>query len=335
MVMLFHGPGAPLRGGFFGVDVFFVLSGFLITTLLLAEHAATGRIAIGRFWLRRALRLLPALLLVCGAMTVVGLGAGSPEMTEGIPAVLLYVGNWARGTLIGGPLEHMWSLAIEEQFYIVWPAVFLLLLRFGRRVALAVTLSAVIGSAVWRAVLWTGPPSYLRVYNGTDTRADGLLLGCALALAVSLGLVQRLPARTLHRLAGISALGIGIAALTGSDRAVSTYQWEIAAVGLGAALLILCVTVLPNRRLVAAFSNRHLVATGGLSYGLYLWNLPVNCLFGKVFELVPWLVSAPCAIAISFLMAHLSLRLVEEPALRLRDRLASTSRPRAVRASGR
>ena len=322
-VMLFHGPGEPLSGGFLGVDLFFVLSGFLITSLLVAEVAERGRVAIGRFWIRRLLRLFPALGLLCGVLLIVRLGTGDPQHIDGMPQVLLYVANWARagGGLVDGPLTHTWSLAIEEQFYVVWPLALGFLLRRRPPVALAVTLLGVAGSAILRAGLWDGMESYLRVYSGSDTRADGLLLGCAVALAASKGLGRTLSPKlvSIAARAGLAILGVLI--LTVNDHAGFMYQWGLLVVNLAAAAVVLGLAVVPDARLVRLFSQPKLVAAGRLSYGLYLWNLPVNYFFGNAFDLVPAVVAAPVALALTWLMATISRGMVEEPALRLRDRL--------------
>jgi len=205
-VLAFHGGMSWARGGFLGVDAFFVLSGFLITSLLLAEWAGTGRLALGRFWGRRARRLLPALLLV---IVVVMLGARTllpPEEVrllrgDGLSA-LLYVANW-RMILRGGdyfaqtaapsPLEHTWSLGIEEQFYLVWPllvaaALAMTLLGRTRRSALSLVLAmcvlGVAASTTALAALYQ-PADPGRAYYGTDSRGASLLVGAGLAVLVA------------------------------------------------------------------------------------------------------------------------------------------------------
>jgi peptidoglycan/LPS O-acetylase OafA/YrhL len=341
-VMLFHGPGEPLAGGFLGVDLFFVLSGFLITSLLVAEVAERGRVAIGRFWIRRLLRLLPALGLLCAVLVVIRIGTGDARLTDGMPQVLLYVANWARaqGGLLSGPLTHTWSLAIEEQFYVVWPLALGFLLRRRPQVALAATVLGAAGSALLRSVLWDGVHSYLRVYNGSDTRADGLLLGCAVALAASMGLSRALPPRLVSISARAGLVLLGVFILTVNDHAGFVYEWGLLVVNLAAATVVIGLAVVPDARLVRLFSWPPLVAAGRLSYGLYLWNLPVNYFFGNGFDLVPAVVAAPVALALTWLLATVSRGMVEEPALRLRDRLerkrvAPVNSPLGAPASGR
>src|SRR2546423_14352200 len=188
-VLLFHGGVSFLPGGFLGVDAFFVLSGYLITSLLLAERAETGRIRLGAFWARRARRLLPALLVVIMVVAVAGRYL-LPDVEVTLLrwdafAALAYVANWRmiyRGTdyftqtSAPSPLQHTWSLGIEEQFYWLWPVLVLLLLRSRR----AIFAFSVLGATV-SAVLALTLHDTNRVYFGTDTRAQALLIGCALA----------------------------------------------------------------------------------------------------------------------------------------------------------
>ncbi len=195
-VILYHGDVSWARGGFLGVDVFFVLSGFLITSLLLTEHGATGRVDLGRFWSRRARRLLPALFGVLLGVALYAATWGHPTELgrirgDGI-ASLLYVSNW-RFVLDGSsyfslfqapsPLAHTWSLAIEEQWYLLWPLVLLGLLRVlkVRLNLVALTCGALAaGSAVLMAALFHSGADPSRAYYGTDTRAQALLIGAAL-----------------------------------------------------------------------------------------------------------------------------------------------------------
>jgi peptidoglycan/LPS O-acetylase OafA/YrhL len=206
-VMLYHG-GAPLSaGGFLGVNMFFVLSGFLITSLLLGEWTRRLTIRLGQFWVRRARRLLPALLLLLVAVAAYAHFVATPGEFASLRldslATLFYVANWH--FIVGGsnyftqaaqpsPLSHMWSLSIEEQFYIVWPPVVLGLLHLGRRLRpsrqLWPVLAAAVGGALASAAVmrwaYLHHASVTRLYEGTDTRSQDILVGAALAIGLTM-----------------------------------------------------------------------------------------------------------------------------------------------------
>jgi len=183
-----------LPAGYVGVDMFFVLSGFLITALLLREHDSAQRINLGAFYVRRALRLIPALLiltlLLCGAATLLH----PPELARhyyiGSLAALFFVGNWimaldpANGSLVMGPLAPTWSLGVEEQFYLVWPLVLGWMLAHRVRIG-GVVISGIVASAAWRVWLSYEGVHPWRIYCATDTRADALLIGCLLAVLLA------------------------------------------------------------------------------------------------------------------------------------------------------
>src|SRR5262245_14814228 len=200
-VLLFHGGVGALRGGFLGVDAFFVLSGFLITSLLLAERARHGRIKLSAFWVRRARRLLPALLVllvvVVAAFRSVLAGTEVMLLRGDALAALGYIANWRmiyRGSdyfaqnASPSPLQHTWSLGIEEQFYLLWPVLMVAVLglaaRRSRAALLAVTLAGATASAIAAAMLY-GPLDSNRAYFGTDARAQALLVGALLAVMLS------------------------------------------------------------------------------------------------------------------------------------------------------
>ncbi len=206
-VMLYHGGAPILSGGFLTIDVFFVLSGFLITSLLLGEWTKRMTIRLGQFWARRARRLLPALLVMLVGVAIYAKVFATPGEFASLRldslSTLFYVSNWhfiASGgnyfnlTAQPSPLGHMWSLSIEEQFYIVWPPVALLLLRVGRRLrpsrrlwpVLAVAVVGSIASAIDMRLSYHGAGSVMRVYEGTDTRCQDILIGAALAIGMAI-----------------------------------------------------------------------------------------------------------------------------------------------------
>jgi peptidoglycan/LPS O-acetylase OafA/YrhL len=298
-VLLYHGDITWARGGYLGVDAFFVLSGFLITSLLLGEWQATGGIHLLRFWRRRARRLLPALFLVLGVVALFAATWAPVDTLHHLRwdafATLGYVANWRFITSGGSyfaqfsspsPLQHVWSLAIEEQFYLVWPPAFLLLLRFtrgSRGVLLGITVGLAGASALLMAVLFApgGDPS--RVYYGTDTRAQSLLIGAALALVLErrqFG-VTRIGRTMLHASAvGAAGLLLWAWARTADD-ADWLYRGGLTATAVLVAVVITSVTAATPGPLGRLLSLRPVRWIGLISYGLYLWHSPVYVLLSR------------------------------------------------------
>ncbi len=200
-VMMFHGGIPHMDGGFMGVDTFFVLSGFLITSLLIGEWRQALTIKLGSFWARRARRLLPALLLMLlfvafFASVIVPKGTYGALRLDAL-ATLLYVSNWHfilvnsnyfNETAASSPLLHTWSLAVEEQFYVIWPLVVLGVMHFTRslKALFALCCAAAVASAIWMYVVYDGGLNTNRAYLGTDTRSQCLFIGCALAVGLVL-----------------------------------------------------------------------------------------------------------------------------------------------------
>jgi peptidoglycan/LPS O-acetylase OafA/YrhL len=315
----------PFPGGFFGVDVFFVLSGLLITSLLVREHGHRGSIALGRFWWHRALRLLPALYVLLAVSSLYAWRTDLSMETQwrSVRAALTYTSNWAWkwdgfDSVFG--LGHLWSLAIEFQFYVVWPLVVLALLRLDPSgIVLAATTAAAIALvAVNRAVLFDQGEPALFLYQRTDTRIDGLLIGSLLALVW-----WRRP-RLVRFLAWPAWLAVpAIAYLVGTVRYPDPwlYQWGFTAMAVAIAVVVGAVISdawLPARLLQVW----PLVLVGRVSYGLYLWHLPI-------FEVVyryggDW--GAPVRVAVGLVASGVataaSWKLVESPlrTYRRRDR---------------
>ena len=292
-VLLYHGNVAWARGGYLGVDAFFVLSGFLITSLLLVEWQTTGGIALPQFWRRRARRLLPALFLVLGAVALFAAIWAPADMLQRLRgdafATIGYVANW-RFMAAGqsyfaqfaspSPLQHMWSLAIEEQFYLVWPPAFLLLLRLtrGSRPALfGITAALATGSALLMAALFTPGADPSRVYYGTDTRAQSLLIGAALALLLEHRRVGTNPIgrRFLHATAMGAALLLLWAWARTPDDATWLYRGGLVVTALLVAVVIASVTAETPGPVGRLLSLRPVRWIGLISYGLYLWHWPV------------------------------------------------------------
>ena len=269
-VVLFHVDHQAIPGGYLGVDVFFVLSGFLITSRLLEEHELTGRIDLVRFWRRRVRRLAPALLIMVCVVTALFVAAGAPQLLGGGRqpwAALLYVSNWTRTApgVIGGALGHTWSLAIEEQFYLVWPLVLVAGWRTdGRRGVFAAALLLATASALWRAVIYD-PSVWERTYFGLDTRFDALAVGCALAAAPYR---PRLP----RALTGFASVALGIGIVTVPETAAWMHRGGFTVAALLSAAVIAGVLQGHGRR---GLSLPGVVTVGLTSYGLYLWHEPM------------------------------------------------------------
>ncbi|HEY6471361.1 MAG TPA: acyltransferase [Acidimicrobiales bacterium] len=316
--------GLHATQGQIGVDVFFVLSGFLITSLLLAERDRSQRIGLKNFWQRRARRLFPALgcaVALALLASLVGAESVGHATLAGLPYVLFYVGNWvmALGTTSHGLgfLSHSWSLAVEEQFYLLWPLVGVLWLcrtPNRRRAAQMVGALAVIGSLYFFVALarW-GPP---RAIFGTDTHAMGLLAGSALSLWVRQhGHVKAIEPRSARRL-GVA----GIVAATFLVIAAFAIPFDLVIVPatLAATVLVACLVLSPRGALTAVFSLGIMRWLGRRSYGIYLYHYPLALLFvaGHALHGFRFALTTTLCIAASVLLAAASYRWVETPFLR-------------------
>jgi peptidoglycan/LPS O-acetylase OafA/YrhL len=323
-VLGFHFPGPFVDGGFLGVDLFFVLSGFLITTLLYVEWEETGAIRLGAFYGRRALRLFPALAayLIVGLLAVHLVGDADLEQRSqtGALSAAFYVANWVRvthGIDSLGVFNHTWSLSIEEQFYLVWPVMLWMLLRSGRtsrQIAGILTLALAL-SVAWRLVLWDGGANFGRLYNGSDTHADPLILGCLLAVWR-----RKHSVRPTTLMVAVAALALGAAVVLARADAPYMFLGVLTLFALACAVLIAAVDQLGSAgRLVWLLSLPPLVLIGRLSYSLYLWHYLVYQLILRTVLTPKWQLLAD--IVLSFLLAFLSYTYIERPFLRLKRHL--------------
>jgi peptidoglycan/LPS O-acetylase OafA/YrhL len=348
-VLLFH--GGHLQGGFLGVDAFFVLSGFLITSLLLVEAGERGRVSLGAFWARRARRLLPALACVLGAVALYAWLLARPDELATIRgdafATIGYFANWRAifnsrdyWSLFRSPspLDHTWSLAIEEQFYLAWPLLVAVLAigARGRGAARRVLVSSValaFGSLAWTLVIFD-PTNPSRAYFGTDTRVASILVGAALAAWLRLrGSTRSLAARGTLEVSAIGALALLATAWTRlSGSSATLYRGGLFVCALSVACVI-AAAVHPRRGPVnQLFSFRPLRALGLISYGVYLWHWPIYVVLDPTRVHLDGWPLLTLRIAATLCVAIISYRFVEQP-IRHGPRLQARSpmRPRALR----
>ena len=328
LVVAFHGGSGWLSGGFVGVDVFFVLSGFLVTQLLLRDVVGSGRVGLGRFYARRFRRLLPAAFVVLVVSGLVFSALASPvevaDAVGGFRAAFLYVTNWFFiresadyfGADLGtNPVLHFWSLAVEEQFYLVWPlllgGLWAVAGRFGRgrwRVVRGVVAAGAVVSLVWAWSLRGSDP--IRAYYGTDARAYQLMAGALLALTP--GLVGRLGVR----FAGV-ARWVGLVGLVGLVGAASSWV-EVDAIERGIVVTVVTVVVLVCLEAGAGgplwwgLSRDPVVYLGKVSYGTYLWHWPVILVIDRSFDLSP-VTTIGVTVLVATALASLSFQLLEHP----------------------
>ena len=324
------------QGGFLGVDAFFVLSGFLITSLLLAERSDTGRVSLKGFWSRRARRLLPALFVMLTAVCIYAAYTIPPLQLGALRgdafASLFYFANWhfiaANQSyfalfLTPLPLTHLWSLAIEEQFYLLWPLIVLGLFRIGRGTRRALwigTILGILGSQIAMSALYTDTnPS--RAYYGTEARAHTILIGCLLALI--LRAKPDLPARAGKILQAFGVVTLGAIVIAFNRGRASALYFNGGSLAFAIAVAVVIATAIaPTGVLRRTFAVPVARYVGRISYGLYLWHWPVI-----VFMTEPRVGLSDNAlnlarVAVTFAITAASFHLIEQPILHRRGRTA-------------
>jgi peptidoglycan/LPS O-acetylase OafA/YrhL len=336
-VLLYHAGISWMGGGLLGVDVFFVLSGFLITSLLCRELTRSGTVRLGRFWAQRARRLLPGLVvLLLGVAAYAHFFSHSLDLASvrgDAIATMLYVANWHfilsdQGyfamTSAPSPLLHTWSLAVEEQYYLIWPVVALAVVRWWGVSKLAVTAAVgAVASAALAASLYATGFSIDRIYYGTDTRAQALLVGSFLG-AVGSHATDRfvvLPDRwtsgprgrwwAVPGVLGAIFLAWAWHVLDGRDALLYRGGFLVVALAAGA-VIVTCVSV-PKSMLARGLSFPVLVFVGRISYGLYLYHWPLFLVIDHAHTGLSggWLLAT--RLAVTFAAATLSFRFIEEP----------------------
>ena len=381
IIMGYHFGVGHFQGGFFSLDIFYVLSGYLITGLLLGEWARSARIKLGAFWLRRARRLLPALAVVLVVVSLVvrfTYPAGLyPDLRMADLSALFYFSNWWQIASSGNyfvatgaisPLTHTWSLAVEEQFYLVWPLVVLAVLHLARRLTgsrrppgdgagegdlgassapvgpngvpgrdrgtdrgvellLGISVVGVVASAAEMAWLYHPRANITRLYFGTDTHAQSILVGAVLACVLTLvqrrrGLAGMAPVATAP---GLRALltGVGLAGLAGTLVLTTTltgtspaaYRGGFLVSALSAAALITGAVCVSGGPLATALSVRPMVWMGTVSYGAYLWHYPVFIELDAARTGLGGVGLLAVRVAATFALAAASYYLVERPVM--------------------
>jgi peptidoglycan/LPS O-acetylase OafA/YrhL len=315
-----------VSGGGVGVDVFFTLSGFLITAVLLQEYGKHRTLDFRRFYARRALRLYPALLLaLAGAAAfayVLNVGWVSRATFGGIPVALTYSMNWfsASGHGYYGLIDHMWSLCVEEQFYLVWPVILLLALRRSLRTAVLVAVGlTTVCTALTPALYASGGAT--RIAFGTDTRVPQLLIGALAALAYS----THRPGQRARRVLFFGAIGAFVMIAVAAQGMLPESFWayggyEFFAVGVAALVVHLVDSPAPGFSRVLA--SRPAVAIGRISYGMYLWHYMLIMLLMVYAPFLDPTAMFMVVLPLSALAALASYRLVEVKFLRMKNRLA-------------
>ena len=330
-VVLFHFNTQPLLpGGSFGVDLFFALSGFLITSLLVEEWQRSGSLSLSWFYLRRLLRLAPALFVFVGVVTFIQIAFRDAAFTRE-PSVgntlanagfaVTYFYNWptAFDMVYSPALGHLWTLSIEEQFYLLWPAALAVMLRCGASFKVVLVVLAAL-AALSASVPLVAGNDWRRLYFGSDYRAHGLLIGSMAGMLFASGLVHREHVRQPLYYVSVSLASLYLATLMlfSTDRAVFLFRFGYPAISVSCSLIVLAGAFVDGGLPMRVLGNGVLTYIGKRSYAIYLWHFPMDLWFRHLDAPVQLLVAG----SLTLLAAELSHRIVERPALSLKHRFA-------------
>ncbi len=335
-VLAFHFGAPGMGGGSLGVDVFFVLSGYLITSLLVRERERTGAIGLGAFWTRRARRLFPALFVLLVAVVLYARFDAAQLDLSAIRgdelSTIFYVANWhfifsGQGYFAHAsapsPLLHTWTLGVEEQYYLIWPVVALVVLRRYGRVALARTAAVgAVASAVLMVSMHAAGFSLDRLYYGSDTRVQALLVGSFLGAIGAASQWRALPerwSRSRGRRGAILLLGLAGAGFVGwafhatNGQGSFLYEGGFFLVAVAVALVLLAVITVPESFFGKAFSLRPLRYVGRISYGVYLYHWPAALILDHAHTGLSGPELLLARLALTFTAATTSFELLEKP----------------------
>jgi peptidoglycan/LPS O-acetylase OafA/YrhL len=322
-----------LPGGFVGVNLFFVLSGFLITTLLLQEFNQTGSVSLKNFYIRRALRLGPALIVMltvmCALSFVLFDRAHALKNCGYALIALFYSSNWVKALTQNGlgMVAQTWSLSVEEQFYFIWPFLLLTTARVAKKSRYLIALAAVLALFSWAdgIILAMKGATFTRIYFGLDSTADTLMVGCILGVVLTSCRVtedtKRIMEKFLVVLAPLSLMCLVAFAARGNILGKGLYYYGFIAIALMAAALILDVMVSRQSVLKRLLEMKWLVWLGSVSYGLYLWHWPIIYLMTDGYRRNLW-TAIVVGLPLAFLATVLSYYYMEKPILAFKKRFA-------------
>lgn len=334
-VLIFHSMTPWWVGGYIGVDIFFVLSGFLITAILISEYEIHSKISFWKFYLRRILRLFPAVfLLLLTYLLFFGYTDSQNLAThlDNVRLVLFYLVNVHRANGSYEPifLGHTWSLSIEEQFYLLWPWVFFgLSVVMARKYIFFVLLAAALSVWGWRVFLYQHAIPIARLYNGFDTRADALLLGCTLAMLVSFPSIMQLRQQQRFTLQSGIIAGLCFVFLIYISRfALYDDPWMLQygyfGVALSSTLILFHLYIAPKSPLASILRFRPLMWVGKISYGVYLWHYPIMWYMYDRLK-YSWQLTLLAGGTLTLLCAALSYYMIERRFIGLRHKFSQSS----------